>query len=165
MIWWLNKLNKRMSIEIENSLTVHKNKVLTFKSIPMKISSQKNQAKEHKNNQTDLWNQANLLQLSWTLMSIPFLKNSVTISYQVANNNSLRNYKKWIKENLPLRKVLTETGQNTFKSITNQELILKSDLEWTAFWNKPRNSSKLKLQKLWKIIAMLKEIKAHLQAH
>lgn len=80
-----------MSIEIENSLTVHKNKVQTFKSIPMKIFSQKNQAKEHKNNQTDLWNQANLLQLSWTLMSIPFLKNSVTISYQVAKKNLPKN--------------------------------------------------------------------------
>ena len=50
MSWWPNKLNKKMSTEIENSPTVQENKVQTFKSIPMKISNQKNQAKEHKNN-------------------------------------------------------------------------------------------------------------------
>ena len=54
MTWLLNKPNKRMSIELGNSPTVQGNKVQTFKSTPMKISNQKNQAKEHKNNQTDL---------------------------------------------------------------------------------------------------------------
>ena len=43
-----------MPTELGNSPTVQGNKVQTFKSTPMKISNQKSQAKEHKNNQTDL---------------------------------------------------------------------------------------------------------------